>query len=91
MGTPAYMPPEQARGEVNQLDERADVFALGAILCEMLTGEAPYPGDAAESLDDAREGRLDAAWTRLGACGADDELVALAKSCLAARRGRSAS
>ncbi|MHC4589995.1 MAG: serine/threonine-protein kinase, partial [Planctomycetota bacterium] len=87
MGTPAYMPPEQARGEVDQLDERADVFALGAILCEMLTGEAPYPGDAAEALDDAREGRLDAAWTRLGACGADDELVALARSCLAPRRG----
>ncbi|MHC4100089.1 MAG: protein kinase domain-containing protein [Planctomycetota bacterium] len=87
MGTPAYMPPEQARGEVDQLDERADVFALGAILCELLTGEAPYTGDASESLDDASEGRLDAAWTRLGACGADDELVALAKSCLAPRRG----
>jgi serine/threonine-protein kinase len=87
MGTPAYMPPEQARGEIDQLDERADVFALGAILCEVLTGEAPYTGDASASLDDAREGRLDAAWTRLGACGADDELVALAKSCLAPRRG----
>ncbi|MHC4142748.1 MAG: serine/threonine-protein kinase, partial [Planctomycetota bacterium] len=86
MGTPAYMPPEQARGEVDQLDERADVFALGAILCEILTGEAPYPGDAAEALDDAREGRLDAAWTRLGACGADDELVALTRSCLAPGR-----
>ncbi|MHC4416766.1 MAG: protein kinase domain-containing protein [Planctomycetota bacterium] len=87
MGTPAYMPPEQARGEIDQLDERADVFALGAILCEILTGEATYTGDASESLDDAREGRLDAAWARLGACGADDELVALARSCLAAHRG----
>jgi serine/threonine-protein kinase len=87
MGTPAYMPPEQARGEIDQLDERADVFALGAILCEILTGEAAYTGDASASLDDAREGRLDGAWARLGACGADDELVALAKSCLAPRRG----
>src|SRR5262245_15344165 len=36
MGTPAYMPPEQASGRVDRLDERSDVFALGAILCEIL-------------------------------------------------------
>src|SRR5262249_54916394 len=35
MGTPAYMPPEQARGEAALIDSRADVFALGAILCEI--------------------------------------------------------
>jgi serine/threonine-protein kinase len=86
MGTPAYMPPEQARGEIDRLDERADVFALGAILCEILTGEAPYTGNASESLDDAREGRLDEAWARLDGCGADDDLVALARACLAPDR-----
>src|SRR5262249_11320186 len=44
LGTPAYMPPEQANGDVALLDRRADVFGLGAILCEILTGKAPYVG-----------------------------------------------
>ena len=41
MGTPAYMPPEQALGQVDRVDERSDVFALGSILCEILTGVPP--------------------------------------------------
>ena len=40
LGTPSYMPPEQARSEV--LDERADVYAIGAMMYELLTGRAPY-------------------------------------------------
>ena len=44
MGTPAYMPPEQALGKIDSMDERADVFGLGAILCEILTGNPPYVG-----------------------------------------------
>ncbi len=41
LGTPGYMAPEQARGEIARLDERSDVFALGAILRFLLTGCSP--------------------------------------------------
>jgi Flp pilus assembly protein TadD len=85
LGTPAYMPPEQARGEIDRLDARADVFALGGILCEILTGGPPFTGsDVYEVVDKARSGRTDDALTELARCGAHAELVALAKRCLAA-------
>jgi len=44
LGTPAYMSPEQARGEVDQVDERSDVFALGGVLYFLLTRQAPRAG-----------------------------------------------
>jgi hypothetical protein len=50
MGTPAYMAPEQAAGDVAKIDERTDVFALGALLYHLLTGRAPYAGPTVASV-----------------------------------------
>jgi predicted Ser/Thr protein kinase len=46
MGTPAYMAPEQALGQIEQIGEATDVHALGVVLYEMLTGNVPYGNDA---------------------------------------------
>jgi tetratricopeptide (TPR) repeat protein len=83
MGTPAYMPPEQALGKVERLDERSDVFGLGAILCEILTGKPPYVGtDGTAVYRQASRGKLDDCMSRLQGCGADEDLVSLARHCL---------
>ena len=88
MGTPAYMSPEQARGAVDELDARTDVFALGAIACEILTGTPPYDGEPRTALESAREHAVGDALRRLEGCDADPELVELVRECLAATPAR---
>tara|TARA_R110002072_G_scaffold101524_9_gene223576 strand:+ start:301 stop:3120 length:2820 start_codon:yes stop_codon:yes gene_type:complete len=81
LGTPAYMSPEQAKGEPDKLDERTDVFALGALLCEILTGSPPYVAEEGKNLVQmAAFAELDDARARIEASNAPKDLIRL---CLA--------
>ncbi len=87
MGTPAYMPPEQARGDVEQMDPCSDVFSLGAVLCEILTGRPPYDErDPLAAMRAASACHQEPAQRRLDECGAEPDLVELTRACLAPSR-----
>jgi tetratricopeptide (TPR) repeat protein len=84
VGTPGFIPPEQAVGQIERVNERSDVFGLGALLAVILTGKPPYVGERFESVRvQAVRGKLEDCFARLDASGAEPELVALCKKCLA--------
>src|SRR5262245_1346348 len=88
VGTPAFISPEQAIGEIDRVNERSDVFGLGALLAETLTGKPPYVGATIEAVRiQAVRGQLDDCFARLDASGAEPELVTLCKKCLSFEPG----
>jgi serine/threonine protein kinase/Flp pilus assembly protein TadD len=83
LGTPAYMPPEQARGEIDRIDARSDVFGLGAILCEILTGKPPYEGKTVgEIVGRALVGDLSSVHERLREKPPNPDLTQLMLKCI---------
>jgi serine/threonine-protein kinase len=87
IGTPAYMAPEQALGDLKALDERTDVFCLGSILVEILTGKPPYASESVrEVMDAAAKADLRPVYARLDQSGAEADLVAIVKDCLRAAK-----
>jgi WD40 repeat protein len=84
VGTPCYMPPEQARGEIEAIGPHSDVYAIGAMLYQLLAGHAPYlePGASHAPLEVLRRLR-DGAPVPIAARGVPEELVAICDKAMA--------
>jgi serine/threonine-protein kinase len=81
MGTPSYMAPEQAAGRTRDTGPTTDVWALGVMLYEMLTGHKPFPGESAEEVKHKITEEEPVPPRRLRA-GLDPDLEAIALKCL---------
>ncbi len=85
IGTPSYMPPEQAEGKVDDIDETSDIYSLGAILYQLLTGKPPYVGKTASEIL-----RKVVAPGSVNACNEDQsippELSAIAQKAMAKKK-----
>ena len=85
-GTPSYMAPEQAWGRIAEIDERTDVFGLGAILYHVLTLEAPYTGRGVQDeIELAREAAIEPPEQRAGERGLPPGLCRIAMRALSKR------
>ncbi len=83
LGTPAYMSPEQATGELDRLGPRSDVYSLGATLYCLLTGKPPFAGDVGEVLRKVARGEF--AHPRQLDSGIDPALEAICLKAMATR------
>ncbi|MGE0433494.1 MAG: tetratricopeptide repeat protein [Planctomycetota bacterium] len=84
-GTPGYMPPEQADGRTDEIDERSDIFSLGGVLYAMLTGHAPYEGrNTTDTLSRAARRQLVPPRRRNPAARIPKELQAIVLKAMAA-------
>ncbi|GAG52858.1 unnamed protein product, partial [marine sediment metagenome] len=89
LGTPAYMPPEQAAGELEKIDHRSDIYSLGAILYEILTLEHPVEGHTPLGvLVNVVRGKIVPPEARAPARHIARELSAIALKCLSKNRRR---
>jgi WD40 repeat protein/serine/threonine protein kinase len=84
IGTPVYMPPEQAAGQVSRMDARSDIYSLGAMLYEILTLHPPVTGnDLDEVLANASAGRIQPPQRRAPGRDIPKDLAAVAMKALA--------
>lgn len=81
-GTPAYMPPEQATGDLKGIGPASDVYALGVMLYELLAGKRPYQGNPAQLLFAAATGNIPGIERQPGSV-VDDALFAIIKTAMA--------